>query len=154
MFEEYEDDEENDEAERGIHMHNSLEALRDHVLMVFGGFISTLSGQDVTNAIDHQRQFLEMWEVESIVKERCDIAQDGVYGIGANTFEEYKEKMLGLFRALGSRILSNIMSTGVKEGLLDAEYDFEKDAFAFSVTEKGMQIVDKQPDNDINAGKP
>ena len=146
--------EEQDEDDAQHHECSSLEGLRDHILMVFGGFIAKLNDESPTNMLEYQRQFLELWEVENIVKEQCDVSEDGMYGIGANSFDEYKEKMLSLFRALGSRVLSNVMAAGVKEGFLDADYDFEKDAFAFSVTEKGMQLVYGQSDNDSAAGTP
>jgi len=146
MFEDFENKAGDDDDDVQHHVCNSIEGLRDHVLCVFGHFLSHVSGQNVTDAIEHQRQFLEIWEVENIVKELSDVSHDGMYGIGANSFEEYKEKMLGLFRALGARLLSNVMAAGVKQGLLDAEYDFEKDAFAFSVTEKGMHVVSEYDD--------
>jgi len=124
------------------HVCGSIEGLRDHILMMFGGFIAHVSGEKpAENQLEHQRQFLEVWEVENIVKELSDVQGDGVYGIGANSFEEYREKMLQLFRALASRIMSNVMHAGVKQGLLDAEYDVEQDRFEFSITEKGKELV-------------
>ena len=137
--EEYEDDDGSGDTH---HVCGSIEGLRDHVLEMFGGFIAHISGgQPAENELDHQRQFLEVWEVENIVKELSDMRGDGVYGIGANSFEEYREKMLHLFRTLASRIVSNLMHAGVKRGLLDAEYDIEQDRFEFSITEKGKELV-------------
>jgi hypothetical protein len=141
MFEDYED--ENDE-QPSRRICGSIEDLRDHVLMMFAGFIAKMQNEKPTEAecdLDYQRQFLEIWEVEQIVRDLSDIQTDGAYGIGANSFEEYKEKMLRLFRALGARVISNIMRVGVQRGLLDAEYDCEKNDFNFSITEKGMEIV-------------
>lgn len=142
MFEDYEDENESEQGAR--HICGSIEDLRDHVLMMFAGFIAKIQNEEPTEAeccLDYQRQFLEVWEVEQIVRELSDVQADGAYGIGANSFEEYKTKMLRLFRALGARVLSNIMRVGVQRGLLDAEFDFEKNDFNFSITEKGMAIV-------------
>ena len=146
--------EEQDEDEVQRHEYSSLEGLRDHILTVFGRFMGSLNDESPTNRPEYQRRFLELWEVENIVKEQCNVSEDGMYGIGANSFEEYKEKMLSLFRALGTRVLSNVIAASVKEGFLDADYDVEKDGFDFAVTEKGMQLVYGQSDNDSAAGTP
>lgn len=140
MFEDYE---ENEQPARRIC--GSIEDLRDHVLMMFAGFIAKMQNEEPTETecdLEYQRQFLEVWEVEQIVRDLSDVQTDGAYGIGANSFEEYKTKMLRLFRALGARVISNIMRVGVQRGLLDAEFDFEKNDFNFSITEKGMALVD------------
>lgn len=138
----FEDEEENDEPETQHHVCSSIEGLRDHVLELFGGYIAHSSKQPPTETnLEHARQFLEVWEVESIVRELSDVSADGMYGIGANSMEEYQAKMLRLFRALASRILSNVMHAGVKAGLLDAEFNFEKNDFDFSITEKGVELA-------------
>jgi hypothetical protein len=142
MFEDY------DEQEQTRHICGSIEDLRDHVLMMFAGFLAKLQNEvpaDHECALTYQRQFLEVWEVEQIVREMSDVQSDGAYGIGANSFDEYKTKMLRLFRALGARVISNLMRVGVQRGLLDAEFDFEKNDFNFSITEKGMDIVGGNP---------
>jgi hypothetical protein len=152
MFEEYE--EEDDEDGTQHHVCGSIEDLRDHVLMVFAGFIAKINDTRPTEeecSLEYQRQFLEIWEVENIVRELSDVQADGAYGIGANSFKEYREKMLRVFRALGERILSNVIRVGVQRGLLDAEYDFDKNDFRFSITEKGLAVVgadDKSNDTD------
>jgi hypothetical protein len=154
MFEDYESDS-NEEQTR--HVCGSIADLRDHVLMIFGGFIAKISDTEPAPAecsLAYQRQFLELWEVENIVREHSDVQTDGAYGIGANSFEEYQTKMLGLFRSLGGRVLSNVMRRGVAEGLLDAEYDFERDEFNFSITEKGMTLVNPVSEsNDTDSGE-
>ena len=62
--------------------------------------------------------------------------------------------MLRLFRALGARVISNIMRVGVQRGLLDAEYDVEKNDFNFSITEKGMELVNSiHESNDTDSGE-
>lgn len=142
MFEEYEDDNEDEQGTR--HICGSIEDLRDHVLVVFAGFIARLNETKPTEeecSLEYQRQFLEVWEVENIVRELSDVQADGAYGIGANSFDEYKSKMLRLFSTLGARVLSNVMRVGVQRGLLDAEYDFDKDDFSFSITDKGMAVI-------------
>lgn len=146
MFEDYEEDEQPSRRICG-----SIEDLRDHVLMMFAGFIAKMQNERPTEAecdLEYQRQFLEVWEVEQIVRDLSDVQADGAYGIGANSFEEYKTKMLRLFRALGARVISNIMRVGVQRGLLDAEFDFEKNDFNFSITEKGMALVDTADKSD------
>ena len=145
MLEDYEDENENEEQQGARRICGSIDDLRDHVLIMFAGFIAKLQNEEPAESecsLNYQRQFLEIWEVEQIVREMSDVKSDGAYGIGANSFEEYKTKMLGLFRALGARVISNIMRVGVQRGLLDAEFDFEKNDFNFSITEKGMELVD------------
>lgn len=142
MFEDYEPDDDDNDGTRRIC--GSMQDLRDHVLMIFAGFIAKVSGEAPAPeecSLEYQRQFLELWEVEEIIRELSDVQMDGAYGIGANSFEEYQTKMMKLFRTLGARIISNIMRVGVQRGLLDAEYDFEADEFKFSITEKGMSLV-------------
>ena len=141
MFDIDNEEEENNEDE-GCRIMGSVAGLRDSVLELFGTFLAkTMDDEELVGIMEHQKQFLEVWEVESILKEHSDIAEDGCYGIGANSFEEYREKMGALFRELTTRIVSNVMQMGVKRGLVDAEYDFEKDAFAFSITEKGACML-------------
>lgn len=141
------DDDENDEERSGPqHMaFSSIEDLRDHILTLFGGFINRISGRPETETpeelLEHQRQFLEIWEVDGILREMCNIKTGGAYGVGANSYEEYREKMLNLFRALAGRIMSNVVHAGVSKGLLDAEYNCEKDEFEFAVTKEGMSLV-------------
>lgn len=154
MFENYEDE---NEEQPGHRICGSIEDLRDHVLVMFAGFIAKLQNEEPTESecsLEYQRQFLEIWEVEQIVRELSDVQTDGAYGIGANSFEEYKAKMLRVFRALGARVISNIMRVGVQRGFFDAEYDFEKNDFNFSVTEKGMELVNSINDsNDADGGE-
>ena len=154
MFEDYEDENEEQPARR---ICGSIEDLRDHVLVMFAGFIAKLQDEEPTKSecsLEYQRQFLEVWEVEQIVRELSDVQADGAYGIGANSFEEYKTKMLRLFRALGARVISNIMRVGVQRGFLDAEYDCDKNDFNFSITEKGMELVNSINDsNDADGGE-
>ena len=139
MFEEYDEN-----SSEGFHHHSSIESLRDHMLTMFGEYLSHVSKMPPNEVnLEHTRQFLNVQEVETIIKEMADIRSGEAYGIGANSFEEYREKMTKLFRALAARILSNIMHAGVQAGLLDSEYDFEKGEFDFSITEKGMAVAKK-----------
>lgn len=141
-YEDSDDNENDDDMHVQHHMMSSVEALRDHMLQMFGTFLSKImDDKDVANVMTHQRNFLEVWEVEGILKDMSDVSGDGYYGIGANSPEEYQEKMGALFRALTTRVVSNIMQLGVKRGLLDSEYDFEKGEFAFSVTEAGVAYL-------------
>lgn len=147
MFnDEYEDSAQDDDGDESEHVHHhvmsSVESLRDHILQLFGTFLSKIMDEpELANALEHHRSFLEVWEVEGILKDMSDVSGEGYYGIGANSPEEYQEKMGALFRALTTRIVSNIMQLGVKKGLLDSEYDFEKGEFAFSVTEHGLTYL-------------
>jgi hypothetical protein len=143
MFDEEFNEEENDERpDCQHHIMNSVEGLRDEVLRLFGAFLSrVMDDPDAEQIVEHHKQFLEVWEVEGILKELSDVKEDGLYGIGANSLAEYQEKMGNLFRALATRIVSNIMQLGVQGGLLDSEYDFEKGSFDFSVTEKGLAYI-------------
>ena len=138
-------DEETNEFEESGKQHcimNSIESLRDHVLIMFGATVAKITADPTAGVeLSHQKKFLEVWEVESIIAELCDVKDDGVYAIGADTFEEYKEKMLVLFQALATRIMSNVIQEGVRRELIDAEYDFEAGKFDFALTEKGKKLA-------------
>jgi hypothetical protein len=145
-------DEFEDDGEAQHHVENSIEGLRVYVLGMFGLFVSKIS--DNPSAVDditEQKKFLTVQEVENIIADMCDVKEDGLYAIGADSFEEYKEKMLALFRALSTRIMSNVMQEGVRRGLVDAEYDFENDRFDFELTEKGKQLAVFGYDADVDS---
>jgi hypothetical protein len=145
-------DEFEEDGDAQHHVENSIEGLRDYVLGMFGHFVGKLS--DNPSAVDditEQKKFLTVQEVENIIADMCDVKEDGLYAIGADSFEEYKEKMLALFRALSTRIMSNVMQEGVRRGLVDAEYDCENDRFDFELTEKGKQLAVFGYDADVDS---
>lgn len=138
-----EDDENNDDDGMCHHTMGSIESLRDHVLSMFSGFVAHLTdNKDMPSFIaEHQKKFLSVQETENIIADLCDLKSDsGAYAIGANSFEEYKEKMMRLFHALSTRIMSNVMHEGVNLGLLDAEFNIETGEFDFELTEKGKKL--------------
>jgi hypothetical protein len=136
---------------------NSLESLRDFVLTQFAGVLARVDGApDEMVALEHQRQFLSVEETENIVREHSApiSSGDGVYAVGGESYEEYKRQMLALLRALATRVLSNIMCAGVKQGLLDHEFDSDTSRFVFSITPEGQKIVDGYEGTDSNTSKP
>jgi hypothetical protein len=125
---------------------NSLESLRDFVLVQFSEFLAHAEGMPPEEiSLEHQRQFLSMEETDNIVREHSAIKDPTaqIYAVGGESYAEYKKQMLILFRALATRVLSNIMCVGVQRGLLDHEFDVEANRFVFSITPEGQKIVDE-----------
>jgi hypothetical protein len=135
------------------HTHTCVEDVRDMALECFHTFLEKMCGEKLPAPSSEMTEFLTTQETVMIIKEHCNIFTEEEFGIGADSEEEYKEKMLKMMHALGERIMSNLLHTGVKRGLLDSEYDIDKGAFAFELTEKGKTLgtlIDKLYGEDNN----
>jgi hypothetical protein len=132
-------DEDNDDSDEQ-HTHTCVEDVRDMALECFHTFLEKTCGEKMPAPSSAMHEFLTTQETVMIIKEHCNIFTEKEFGIGANSEKEYKEKMLKMMHALGERIMSNLLHAGVKRGLLDSEYDIEKEAFAFELTEKGKTL--------------
>lgn len=125
---------------------STMSAVRDAALIMYGRFISRMSNVEPDDDSAKLRsQYLTLQETENIVKEHSGVssARDGVYAIAGDTPEEIKAHINELLASLMDRIMSNVIQEGVKQELIDCEYDTDKDDFTFSVTEKGRQKVEE-----------
>jgi hypothetical protein len=93
--------------------------------------------------LDECRNLLSVSETEAIVRELSIKAGNGLYAVGGNTLEEANEKIHAVMEALCARIMSNLTSLGVSEGLLDAAFDDEENDFTFRLTDKGRAFGKK-----------
>jgi hypothetical protein len=121
---------------------SSMPAIREAALIMYGRFIAHMYKREPDDdAAAKATQHLSLQETENIVREHASV--DGeLYAIGGDTAEEAKERINGLMFALMDRVMSNVIAEGVKQDLLDCNYDATKNDFAFSVTDKGKQIVE------------
>lgn len=123
----------------------SLESLRDKALVLFGEFIEQASGginpQANVATLEEKAQFLTIDETEQIVREHSAADNGEMMAVGGNTPQAAAEKITQLMRALLARIMSNVIALGVKEGYVDSCFDDENDAFAFSVSAAGMELI-------------
>ena len=122
------------------HTHTCVENVRNMALECFHRFLEKMCEEKLPPMTEYMSAFLSAQETTNIIKEHCNIFTEDEFGIGADSEEEYKKKMMQMMRALGERIMSNVLHSGVQRGLLDAEYDIDKGAFAFSITEKGKNF--------------
>lgn len=126
----------------------SIAELRDSALNLFEAYLCNrlnVKPRLAEETLEHRRQFLSEDETESIVKEFSTPAglPEGVYGIGARSIEELQTKTRQLMNMLLARIMSNVAQYGVNAGLLDCAFDDEHDAFAFSPSQKGEELIEK-----------
>jgi hypothetical protein len=122
---------------------SSIEAIRSAALVMYGRFIAHLYG----NKTDDEKakrctNYLSLQETENIVRGFSVVSDDGVYAIGGDTPEEARKNINELMAALMDRVMSNVLSAGVKSDLLDCSYDDKTNDFTFSVTEKGKNVVE------------
>lgn len=122
---------------------STIPAVREAALIMYGRFISRLNNVPIDDEAAKQRhQYLTLQEAENIVREHSYVSDDG-YAIGGDTKEEAKKKINELLAALLDRIMSNVLQEGVRQNLLDCQYDVDCNDFTFSVTEEGKQKVDE-----------
>ncbi len=123
---------------------STIPAVRDAALIMYGRFIARMNNMEPEDESAKLRsQYLTLQETENIVKEHSVVADSGAYAIGGDTPEAIKANINELLASLMDRIMSNVIQEGVKQELLDCEYDTDKDDFKFSVTEKGRQKVEE-----------
>jgi len=137
------------------HTHTGVEDVRNMALQAFHRFLEKMCEDKLPQMTEYMQEFLSTQETINIIKEHCNIFTEDEFGIGADNEAEYKQKMMKMMHALGERIMSNVLHSGVKRGLLDSEYDIDKGAFAFSITDKGKnlgKLLDEISRNDRAAG--
>ncbi len=122
---------------------SSVEAIRSAALIMYGRFIAHMYG----NEADDEKakgctNYLSLQETENIVREFSVVSDDGMYAVGGDTPEEARKNINELMAALMDRVMSNVLSAGVKSDLLDCSYDDKTNDFTFSVTEKGKNVVE------------
>jgi len=122
---------------------STIPAVRDAALIMYGRFISRLNETPANDdEAKTKHQYLSLQEAENIVREHSFVSDDG-YAVGGDTKEEAKKKINELLAALMDRIMSNVLQEGVKQNLLDCQYDVDNNDFTFSVTDEGKQKVDE-----------
>jgi hypothetical protein len=126
------------------HRIGSVEKLRDFALICFDKFLAERDGRPPISGIEETcQEYLSVGEVETILKENSQCNANGFYGVGGDTAEEANKNMETLMTALMQRILSNVISGGVRDGWLDCAFDTEQNDFCFKITDKGREIVEQ-----------
>lgn len=97
---------------------------------------------------------LSLQETENIVREHSSMVDGEIYAIGGDTQEEAHAKVNELLASLMDRIMSNVLSAGVKQDLLDCNYNVDKNDFEFTITDKGKQVVEDLRKTRQNADRP
>lgn len=137
--------EESDQPQQRV---GTIERLRDFALICFDKFLAERDGRPPISDVEKIcGEYLSTGEVETILKENCQCNTDGFYGVGGKTAEEANKNMETLMTALMRRILSNVISGGVRDGWLDCAFDSEKNDFCFKITDKGKEIVERSEYN-------
>ena len=122
---------------------STMDAVRTAALIMYGRFIANINGEEPDDEeAKNKTQYISVQETEAIVRENSFVSGD-TYAIGGDTQEEVKKNINELLNALLDRIMSNVLQEGVKQELLDCQYDTDTNDFAFSVTDKGKEKVDE-----------
>lgn len=109
---------------------------------MYGRFLAHLYGKTPDDKkAGAQHQHLSLQETENIVREHSEFFEDGTYAIGGDSADEANAKINEMLSALMDRVMSNVLSAGVKNGLIDCNYDADADDFLFTVTDKGQEVV-------------
>lgn len=150
MFDpEEENYEEEYSADNAEHMgFTSIVNLQQKALYLFGRFLARISGKNLPEEVPVETaKYLPLNEVENILREH---GQDigGGFVVGGDTPEEMQQSIHTLIAALVDRIMSNVLSEGVKNGFLDFEFNTDKNDFVFAVTERGKQLYADREDYD------
>lgn len=129
---------------------STVDAVRDAALIIYGRFVARLNNMTADDdSAKTKHQYLSLQETENIVREHGYVFE-GTYAIGGDSQEEAKKQIQELLAALTDRIMSNVLQEGVRQNLLECDYDVEKDDFTFSVTEKGKKTVEECRKNSTN----
>jgi len=129
----------NEENEDSKIMGGTITMLRDYALTLFAKTVAEMNYCIPKEISEEQHVFLSLDETEAIVKEHSALNGNGFYAIGGETEEEFNNQMRKMFKALMTRIESNVVQLGVKLGYLECAFDGEANDFTFSVTEKGRE---------------
>ena len=118
----------------------TLEELQTYALGLFGRYLKKLSNSDALPDMppDSTERFLPLTELECILRDYGQEGEEG-YSVGGDTLEEAKANLNKLMFAILQRILSNVLQSGVEEGLLDCEFNADANDFQFCATEKGIE---------------
>jgi hypothetical protein len=151
------DAEQNDDADFDAAANNmgftSIETLQQKALYLFGRVLARVSGKQIPEEIpENAEKYLSVPEVESILKDHGENVGTG-FVIGGDTEEEMHQQLRKLLSALVDRVLSNVLSEGVKSGFLDFEFSTEKNDFVFGVTDLGKQLYYDGENYDADAGE-
>lgn len=135
------DDDFNDTA--GRYELSSIAAIREAALIMYGRFLAHMYGRapDDTKAKQAENH-LSLQETENIVREHSTVIDGDVYAIGGDTEEEARAKVNELLASLMDRVMSNVLAAGVKQDLIDCDYNVDKNDFEFTLTDKGKQVVE------------
>lgn len=120
---------------------------------MYGRFLAHMYGREPDDEQAKKAEnHLSLQETENIVREHSQIVDGDLYAVGGETAEEAHAIINEMLSALMDRIMSNVLAAGVKQELLDCNYNSDKDDFEFSVTDKGKQIVEniRKNSQDVN----
>lgn len=110
---------------------------------MYGRFLAHMYGREPNDEQAKQAEnHLSLQETENIVREHSNVIEGDVYAIGGDTEEEAHAKVNELLASLMDRVMSNVLAAGVKQDLLDCDYNVDKDDFEFTLTGKGKQVVE------------
>jgi hypothetical protein len=124
----------------------TVSQLRDCALLAFDEMMSEHTGlktPDPEELLDQKREYLSISETEAVVREFGVNINDEFMAVGGETREEAEEKVREVIRALGRRIMSNVLAEGTRAGLLDSAFDDETNGFVFRLTDKGKEFRDR-----------
>ena len=134
----YDDGPEYDENQQIMGI-TSLEDLQQLALRLFARFVEQMGGVKMPEDVPPEaEQYLSVDEIERIVRDHGQEFNGG-FAVGANSKEEAMEKMRELLSALMTRVMSNVMHKGVKNGWLNCEFDTDTNDFCFTVTDEGKR---------------
>ena len=134
---------------------SSIESIRDAALIMYGRFIAHMYGEEPNDErAKLSRNHLSLQETENIVRDYSSVSGDGIYAVGGDTAEDAKKKINEMMAALMDRVMSNVLAAGVKQDLLDCNYDTNKNDFSFTVTDKGKQIAETLRKNGHKPNRP
>ncbi len=138
-----------------------MEFLRDSAIKLFDRYIAEQSG--IVPGLDsasfeEKCEFLSLQETETIVRDFSAADNGAMFAVGGESKKAAMAQLHNLMEALFTRIMSNVISAGVSQDLIDVAFDSDNDSFAFSVTDKGRQFVEDRrqffgkDDDDVSAG--
>lgn len=122
-----------------------MQFLRDSAIKLFENYIVEQSGIKVDTdsaSFEEKCEFLSMQETETIVRDFSAANNGALFAVGGDSKKAAIAQLNILMEALFTRIMSNVISSGVNKDLIDVSFDSDNDSFAFSVTDKGRQFVD------------
>jgi hypothetical protein len=123
----------------------TIETLRNEALRLFGVMLAQQTGVKQTVDIapsEEKHQFLSIQETENIVRTFCANDNGEMMAVGGNSKAEAMQQIRSMMEALIQRIMSNLVSEGVRRELIDVSFNSDMNDFAFEVSERGRKLVD------------